>query len=69
MPLVINSLGGGDTHAHAHAHAHAHTHTRARAHAYRHSRTEAILRNQARASRRRAPGLKLQSVAIILSDR
>ena len=35
-PLVINSLGGGDTHASTHA--------------YKHSRTEAILRNRARAS-------------------
>ena len=33
-PLVINSLGGGHTHTHTHAQA------------YRHSRTEAILRNQ-----------------------
>ena len=37
-PLVINSLGGGDTH----------THTQA----YQRSRTEAILRNQACAGRR-----------------
>ena len=38
-PLVINSLGGGHTNTHTHTH----THTQA----YRHSRTEAILRNQA----------------------
>ena len=36
MPLVINSLGGGRTHARTHAHAHTHTHT------------ETVLRNQAR---------------------
>ena len=34
--LVINSLGGGHTHTHTHLHAR-----------IRHSRTEAILRNQA----------------------
>ena len=38
MPLVINSLGGGHTHAYI--------------------RTETILRNQARATGRRVPGLK-----------
>ena len=38
-PLVINSLGGGDTHTHTHTH----THTQA----YRRSQTEVILRNQA----------------------
>ena len=40
MPLVINSLRA-DTQTH--------THTHANTHAYRHSRTEAVLRNQARA--------------------
>ena len=47
MPLVINSLGGGHTHTY--------THTQA----YKRSRTEAILRNQVRTGRRRAPGLKI----------
>ena len=39
-PLVINSLGGGHTHASTHA--------------YRHSQTEAFLRNQARTGLRPA---------------
>ena len=26
MPLVITSLGGGDTHIHTHTHTHTHTH-------------------------------------------
>ena len=42
MPLVINSLRGR------------HTHTQTNTHAYRHSRTEAILRNQVHAGRRPA---------------
>ena len=42
MLLVINSLGGGHTHTHTHTN----THTRIL------SRTEAILRNQARAGLR-----------------
>ena len=47
-PLVINILGA-DTQ----------TRTHTNTHVYRHSQTEAILRNQARAGcSRRAPGLK-----------
>ena len=38
MPLVINSLGGGRTHARTHARTRTHTHTH----------TETVLRNQAR---------------------
>ena len=45
-PLVIHSLGGGHTRTCANTHANPH--------AYRHSRTEAILRNQARAGYRPA---------------
>ena len=43
MPLVINSLGGGLTHAHTHAHTHTYTHKHMRIQAFTY---KAILRNQ-----------------------
>ena len=61
MPIVISSLGGGQTdrhtrthartHAHAHTHTHIHTHTHTHTHTHEHIPTftdKAILRNQAR---------------------
>ena len=49
MPLVINSLKGGDTHARARAHTHTHTHTRTNANTNIHTDFpgKAILRNHA----------------------
>ena len=49
MPLVINSLGGGDTHTHTHTHTCKHTHTHILI-----IHTGSILRNQARAGHRLA---------------
>ena len=58
MPLVINSLGGGDTHIHTRTdtHTHTNTHTCTQIHTYRDVSTETILRNQV--CSHGAPGLK-----------
>jgi len=66
MPLVINCLGGGHTHAHAHTHRHTQTHRHTHMQAYSHHGQKQFQEtSHAPAEGWRTPGLKRRKIRFV----